>query len=193
MPYIFSILTDIASTGANLIYPGENMKSANNSINNATHVSGVGDFDFFTGNWQVKHRRLKERLANCDEWLEFGGSTSVISILGGAGNMDDNLLDMPGGAYRAATLRSYDAVKGLWSIWWLDGRYPTHLDVPMQGRFVNGTGEFYADDTFAGQAIRVRFLWNIPSEDQPRWEQAFSVDEGITWETNWVMEFTRIE
>ena len=24
----------------------------------------------------------------------------------------------------------------------------------------------------------------------PRWEQAFSDDGGLTWETNWVMEFT---
>jgi hypothetical protein len=25
----------------------------------------------------------------------------------------------------------------------------------------------------------------------PRWEQAFSGDGGETWETNWIMEFTR--
>ena len=162
-----------------------------NSTNKSTQVSGISDFDFFIGNWQVKHRRLKERLANCHEWLEFRGNTSVVKILGGAGNMDDNLLDMPDGAYRAATVRAFDADKGIWSIWWLDGRYPTHLDVPMQGRFTNCIGEFYADDTFAGHTIRVRFLWSIPSADQPRWEQAFSVDGGVTWETNWVMDFTR--
>lgn len=163
-----------------------------NSAENTTQDSGIKDFDFFIGNWQVKHRRLKERLANCQEWLEFDGNTSVSKILGGAGNIDDNLLEMPGAAYRAATLRSYDTEKDLWSIWWLDGRYPTQLDVPMQGRFANSIGEFYADDTFAGQAIRVRFLWSMPVPDQPRWEQAFSIDGGINWETNWVMDFQRI-
>lgn len=163
-----------------------------NSAINATQTSGINDFDFFIGHWQVKHRRLKKRLAGCHEWLEFDGSTSASKILGGAGNIDDNLLEMPGGAYRAATLRSYDAEKGIWSIWWLDGRYPTHLDVPMQGRFVNGVGEFYADDTFAGQEIRVRFLWSIPAANQPRWEQAFSVDGGISWETNWIMDFQKV-
>jgi hypothetical protein len=30
----------------------------------------------------------------------------------------------------------------------------------------------------------------IPLES-PRWEQAFSPDGGTTWETNWVMDFTR--
>ncbi|MFZ6639102.1 DUF1579 domain-containing protein [Undibacterium sp. TC4M20W] len=162
-------------------------------MNIATNTTGVADFDFFIGSWKVKHRRLKERLANCQDWLEFDGNTTVSKILGGAGNVDDNLLDMPGGAYRAATLRSFDVEKGIWSIWWLDGRYPTQLDVPMQGRFKNGKGQFYADDIFAGQAIRVRFLWSVPAPDQPRWEQAFSVDGGTHWETNWVMDFHRIE
>lgn len=155
------------------------------------NTTGVTDFDFFIGDWQVRHRRLKERLLDCHEWLEFHGSTSVSKILGGTGNIDDNLLELPGGTYRAATLRVFDVDKGIWSIWWLDGRYPTHLDVPMQGKFINGIGEFYADDTFAGQAIRVRFLWSMPAPDQPRWEQAFSVDAGINWEINWVMDFQR--
>jgi hypothetical protein len=165
----------------------------NTTINTVSIADGARDFDFFIGNWQVRHRRLKERLASCDEWLEFNGSTSVIAILGGAGNMDDNVLDMPGCKYRAATLRSFDIEKGIWSIWWLDGRYPTHLDTPMQGRFENGAGMFYADDTFAGKPIRVRFIWSMPAPDQPRWEQAFSVDGGISWETNWIMNFQRIE
>ena len=29
--------------------------------------------------------------------------------------------------------------------------------------------------------------------DHARWEQAFSEDGGQTWETNWIMESTRIE
>jgi hypothetical protein len=28
---------------------------------------------------------------------------------------------------------------------------------------------------------------------EPRWQQAFSADGGESWETNWVMEFTRAE
>jgi hypothetical protein len=27
----------------------------------------------------------------------------------------------------------------------------------------------------------------------PRWEQAFSTNVGVTWETNWIMEFTRLD
>mgnify|MGYP006166679175 CR=1 FL=1 len=34
------------------------------------------DFDFVIGDWTVKHRRLKERLQGCNEWLEFDGELS---------------------------------------------------------------------------------------------------------------------
>ena len=153
--------------------------------------NGVTAFDFFIGECDVAHRRLKARLAGCNDWVGFVGTSVTQKILGGLGNMDDNFLDLPGGAYRAITLRSYDPKSGQWSIWWLDGRYPGTLDTPMIGGFENGVGTFYANDTLAGRPIRVRFLWTLPKPDLPRWEQAFSADAGATWETNWVMEFTR--
>jgi hypothetical protein len=65
------------------------------------------------------------------------------------------------------------------------------LDVPVIGGFENGVGTFVADDVFEGQPIKVRFLWSDISKDACRWRQAFSEDGGRTWETNWVMEFTR--
>jgi hypothetical protein len=154
-------------------------------------ATGVSDFDFLVGSWRVHHRRLKERLAGNHDWIEFEGTCSMQKILGGAGNMDDNILDFPGGAYRAVTVRTYDSVKGRWSIWWFDSRNPSHLDPPVVGGFKNGVGTFYADDTFKGKPIRVRFLWtNLATK--PHWEQAFSDDGGKTWETNWIMEVVRI-
>ena len=111
----------------------------------------------------------------------------------GAANVDDNTLDLPGEPYRAVSLRSFDAVRGLWSIWWLDGRRPGVLDVPVVGRFENGVGRFEADDIFEGRPIKVRFLWTRLETASPRWEQAFSDDGGRSWETNWEMDFTRVE
>lgn len=127
------------------------------------------------------------------EWEEFGGWCQTWKLLGGLGNIDDNVLDLPAGAYRAATLRSYDPSTERWAIWWLDGRTPHQLDVPMTGSFGDGVGAFYADDRFEGRAIRVRFLWTQTRTTSPRWEQAFSEDGGATWETNWVMQFTPAE
>jgi hypothetical protein len=154
-------------------------------------ASGQTDFDFFFGTWQVAHRRLVDRLAGSDDWRDFDGTCTTIPILGGRGNMDDNLLNLPDGAYRAVTLRAFDPSSGLWSIWWLDGRNPHVLDVPVTGSFENGTGTFFAKDTFKGRAILVRFTWTPGDGGRPVWEQAFSPDAGTTWEPNWTMTFRR--
>lgn len=152
----------------------------------------VHDFDFLFGAWRVHHRRLVERLAGSDEWEEFDGSMTAWPILGGAGNIDDNVVELPGGSYRAISLRTYDPLGDRWSIWWLDARSPARLDPPVVGGFEDsGHGTFLGPDTFDGRPILVRYLWTIHSRDAIRWEQAFSTDDGATWETNWIMESSR--
>ena len=79
----------------------------------------AGDFDFQIGSWRVRHRRLKARLVGCDDWEEFYGLCDMRPILGGDGNVEDNILDMPGGTYRAIALRSFDPARKSWAIWWL--------------------------------------------------------------------------
>ena len=70
--------------------------------------SAVHDFDFYMGKWRVHHRRLVERLAGNDEWQEFEGTSEAWPILDGAGNIDDNVLELPAGTYRAISLRTFD-------------------------------------------------------------------------------------
>lgn len=151
------------------------------------------DFDFLFGTWHVRHRRLQARLAGCKAWDEFDGRCEARAVLGGAGIMDDNVLELPGGAYRALTLRTFDPRASTWSIWWLDARTPGRLDPPVVGEFVEGVGQFYGDDLFEGRPIRVRFLWTGITPYSCRWEQAFSIDGGASWENNWTMRFTRAE
>ena len=152
------------------------------------------DFDFIIGDWRVLHERLNARLAGCTEWTRFEGETSTRRTLGGWGNLEDNLLHLPTGDYRAVALRSFDKETGTWAIWWLDARAPHALDTPVKGAFENGVGLFYSDVVVEGKPIRVRFTWSIGKDDgHPRWEQAFSPDGGQTWETNWRMQFIRID
>jgi hypothetical protein len=155
--------------------------------------TALHDFDFLVGRWTVHHRRLMDRLAGSQEWVEFEGTTEMHKVLGGHGNMDDNFLSIPGDPYRAVSLRAFDDKTKEWSIWWLDGRAPSSsLEPPVRGRFKSGIGEFYADDMFLGQPIRVRFIWSHITSTSAKWEQAFSPDQGKTWEVNWIMEFERI-
>lgn len=149
------------------------------------------DFDFQIGRWQVRHRRLKARLVDCRDWEEFDGTSEMRPVLGGNGNVEDNLLHLPAGSYRAIAVRSFDPASGAWAIWWLDSRAPHALDAPVVGRFENGVGSFYADDVLDGRPVRMRFLWLRTNTDTPRWEQALSTDGGQSWETNWTMDFTR--
>jgi hypothetical protein len=148
-------------------------------------------FDFLVGDWRVRHHKLRRRLVGDSEWLTFEGRTSMRKILGGLGNVDENVLDLPGGSYEAVTLRLFTPADGRWSIWWIDARDPT-LTPPVHGRFDAGVGTFVGDDLHDGRPIRVRFVWSRVTAQSARWEQAFSADGGVTWETNWSMQFERV-
>ena len=150
------------------------------------------DFDFFVGDWTCRHRYLTKRLAGATDWIEFPGTCTTQKILGGWGNFDQNEIELPGDRYAGASLRLYDPAADRWSIRWLDSRRPGQITPPVVGRFDNGIGIFYGDDRFGEKPIRVRFIWSRITRGAARWEQAFSADEGNSWETNWTMDFTRL-
>jgi len=159
-----------------------------------TAVPGLHDFDFLVGRWKVHHRKLKERLAGSHDWIEFEGTLNSQPLMGGYSNVDDLVLHVPGDPYRGVALRSFDTKTGQWSIWWLDSRTPLGpLDPPMRGSFHDGVGTFYADDTFNGKPIRMRFIWSKITPTSCHWEQAFSPDGGKTWETNWMQDIQRVQ
>ncbi len=147
-----------------------------------------GDFEFEYGTWLVQHRRLIDRLAGCDEWESFEGTTICAPILGGVGNFEQ--VWMPSIDTIGMALRLFDHSKQEWSIYWSSNR-TGRLEPPVVGRFVNGIGTFEADEEFNGQAIRVRFIWESIGSDQARWTQSFRRTDDLDWENNWIMDFTR--
>jgi hypothetical protein len=149
------------------------------------------DFDFWFGNWKVRNRRLKEALAGSSEWIEFDATVKARPVWGGAANFDEyEALDTPWGEIHGATFRLYDEKSQQWAIYWAN-RNNGRIDPAMYGSWADGRGEFYDQELYRGRAIYVRFLWLPESEKNVRWEQAFSDDGGKTWETNWIMDFTR--
>lgn len=149
------------------------------------------DWDWLRGNWDVHHRRLKERLVGDTRWEEFAGRSATWLTMGGLGTIDDNSLELPGGSYRGLGLRVFDPETAQWAIWWLDGRDPTRIDPAVRGGFDGDTGTFTGRDTLRGQPILMRFRWNDIHGQRPWWEQAFSPDDGASWEVNWRNWFTR--
>jgi hypothetical protein len=146
----------------------------------------------FVGDWRVQHRKLKDRLAGSHDWIEFDGTLSMRPLMGGLANVSDNVFNTPDGTYRGVSLRAYDPRTRVWAVWWLDGRNPLgELDPPVKGRFENGAATFYGDDKYKGKTVRVRIMWSHVTATTARWEQAYSADDGKTWETNWISDFRR--
>lgn len=151
--------------------------------------SGAGDFDFLMGRWTIRNRYLRERLRRSDEWLEFTSTCVARPILNGSGIQDEFRTPFwPD--FVGMSIRIFDPVAGTWTIHWADSRRG-RFDPPVVGSFTRGTGVFEGRDTWDGRPIRVRFIWSRVDTPTPRWEQAFSDDGGVTWETNWVMDFAR--
>ena len=149
---------------------------------------GRRDFDFFYGAWAVRHRLLKRRGAQCQDWTEFEGKAACYGLMGGICNVEE--ADMTGRGSQGVAFRSFDIAHRTWSIHWVSGDDGI-VGEPVHGRFENGEGRFYGVDLDDGRPVKVCFLWSDITGEQAQWTQAFSYDDGQTWETNWVMQFTR--
>jgi hypothetical protein len=150
---------------------------------------GRSDFDFFVGTWKGYNRWLRERLAGSNEWEEFEGHSVIHKILNGMGNFDEVTMYREGGEMQGVTLRLYNPDTHEWA----SSMGANNLFPPMVGKFENGRGMFYAYELFGGRHIYSRFIWTSQNENACRWEQAFSIDGGQTWETNWTTDFVREE
>jgi len=147
------------------------------------------DWAFLMGRWHTHYRLLKKRLANNHDWYDCYGTSVVTPFWGGNGNLEDGDLKCPSKHIIGMTVRVYDTTKHQWQIWW--GTSKHGIEPPPQlGNFSNGVGEFFANDKFEGKPIVVRFRWTLKNA-LPRFEQAFSPDNGRTWETNWTTDYTR--
>jgi len=68
-------------------------------------------------------------------------------------------------------------------LYWIASNTGT-IDPPVVGSFENGVGHFFGKDTFKGKPIIVVFRWDARNKERPVWGQAFSADNGKTWEWN---------
>jgi hypothetical protein len=157
---------------------------------------GRADFDFIAGVWLMRHRKLVDATdPACTEWVEFESVATGDVRLYGLANTDRMLVPAmpPGGQpYEGMSLRLFDPTERVWRIWWASSRAPGRLDPPVVGKFTDGVGLFYGDDELNGRPIKVRYTWSDTTTECPKWNQAFSYDNGETWVPNWYNSFTRL-
>jgi hypothetical protein len=183
-------------TDTTLSIPKINFDAKGNLLITASSTSSPTDFDFLVGKWKMHHRRLNKRLQGNNEWTEFESVDSNYKILSGTVDMDiyrtTEMPGMEGKLFEGATLRLFNPKTKLWSLYWVASNVGI-LDPPVVGSFENNVGHFFAKDTFNGQNIIVLFRWDVRDKDHPVWSQAFSPDNGKTWEWNWYNVSERIK
>ena len=152
----------------------------------ASPNSSKNDFDFFQGKWKLHNKKLKTRLNNCKEWTEFESTQEMYKVLNGIGNIDNYLATFDGVPFEGMSFRLFNSKTKLWSIYWVDSNEGA-LQPPVVGSFENNVAHFFTKDTFNSRSILVVFRWDVRDKENPIWGQAFSDDNGKTWEWNWYM------
>lgn len=152
-----------------------------------TARNGQRDFDFEIGTWTTSVSVLRNPLSGAaPDWAKYQGTSVVRPLLGGRSNFVELSVHSPTGTIEGGSLRLYNPKTRQWSLNFanlLNGM----LTAPVYGTFDgDGRGLFYGQDMLDGRAILVRFVIKRVSKTEAHFEQAYSADGGVTWETNWV-------
>lgn len=144
-----------------------------------------GEFDFLTGEWRIQQRRLKAP----GDWDVFEGEATCWSILNGVAHVEE--LRIPARDFSGMGLRTLDAANGVWLDYWMNAKVGVPGSAGTPGRFVDGVGNFDAEDVEDGAPVIWRGCWDQITGDSHRWRQGVSRDGGASWDWNWIMEWTR--
>ena len=71
-------------------------------------TSSHDDFNFLEGKWKVHNRKLKTRLNNCTEWIEFESELHMRKTLNGFGNVENYYATFDGQAFEGMAIRLFD-------------------------------------------------------------------------------------
>lgn len=157
----------------------------------AAQRDGQHDFDFEIGSWKIHLKRRVHPLTGSNTWVEFDGTSVTRKLWQGRSQVEEFETDGAAGHIEGMTLRLYNPQTHEWRLYWANSQKGI-MDVPQIGRFVNGRGEFYAQDTIDGKTLWVRFIWSQTDSKSPHFEQSYSEDGGKTWEVNWITDQTRV-
>ncbi len=141
-------------------------------------------FEFWLGEWRVNNRAIQPD----GSWSDDGESRARITPL-----FDRRLVieqwDGNKGGRRVFgfSARAFDPWKKKWVLLlnWPGGGVPGFGT--LEGSFRHGRGEFFARSP--RRWTRYSFSDTLP--DSIRWDSSYSSDQGRSWSTDWIMEFSR--
>jgi hypothetical protein len=147
-------------------------------------------WDFLVGEWAVHNRRLMAPLSDSEQWHETAATAVSTTLQNGAISIDEMWFADEG--FAGTTIRVHDRDTDAWSISWVHSDRGG-IEPPVTGRWNADGTRFDGEgrDTHDGREVLVHFVWHSISETTATWEQSFSDDGGQTWETDWVMTWTR--
>ncbi|MDA7978386.1 MAG: hypothetical protein MPJ50_06410 [Pirellulales bacterium] len=142
-------------------------------------------FDFWLGEWDVQNRYLVN-----GAWQETGQAQALIQSVAGGKAILEQWDGTAQHRLHGFSIRTYDDELKKWVIvlnW--HGGSPSGFS-QMHGVFSEDRGEFFPP---GGGPKGTRFTFSKPRPSSCQWDQANSQNGGQTWETNWIMSFTRRE
>ncbi|MBL8823184.1 MAG: hypothetical protein JNJ77_11395 [Planctomycetia bacterium] len=148
-----------------------------------------GDFEFLTGEWKIKNRRLKT--PGGKEWDEFDGEATCWSILMGVCSIEE--LRIPARHFAGMGLRLLDVQKKVWNDYWVNAKSGVLTTPGLTGNFEKGVGTFSAEEMENGKKVISKGVWDRITPSSCRWYQAGSNDGGKTWKESWFMDWTRVK
>ncbi|GAA0619903.1 hypothetical protein HPO96_25365 [Kribbella sandramycini] len=147
-----------------------------------TWTKATSDFDFLQGDFDVRHRQLVD-----GEWISFEGTTSATTYFDGAISIDE--MRFPARGTYGLSVRLFNPATAEWTIWWVSSS-TMQLGAPVRGRWsADGSSCRMVGEELPG--VLCSYEWSSITASTAHWEQAYSHDGGTTWETNWIMDFTR--
>lgn len=154
---------------------------------------GQHDFDWEIGDWATHVRVLRNPMSGATpDWAEYRGTSTVKSLLGGRANSVELSVSNDQGSIEGISLRLYNPQFQQWSLNYGNVRGGV-MTAPVYGGFDGkGRGRFFGHDMLDGRAILVRFMITVVSPNEACFDQAFSADGGVSWETNWIAVDTRL-
>jgi hypothetical protein len=166
---------------------------ASTAIQPAIEKDGQHDFDFEIGTWKSHGSRRLHPLTGSATWAEFDGISVVRKVWNGRANLVELEADGPvAGHIENLSLRLYNPQSHQWSLYYASSKSGA-LSMPATiGEFKNGRGEFFDMELINGRNTLVRNVWSDITPNSCHFEQAFSIDEGKTWEVNWITTDTRV-